>query len=404
MRLAKRDKTARRKVLRRRTMALQATVVCMAWLATSFHVLECDAQIVDPAAQQATYQSHEEALPIPAQPLGERTGRPDELRPPTMQPGQDADVPSMDPSNQAPARPPLAIPALSDGALSPVFPDLPHSTERESIPVQGALESASARLPISGSPIPPGSPQDVATSDAQPTADLLRGIGLEQFVQPERIESSLKTVALLSIVSLAPAILLMTTSFVRISIVLGLLRQAMGTQMLPSNQIVTSLAMFLSLLVMAPVWKQVYESAIVPYTSQESTMTAVEAWEIGVAPVRAFMIQQIEIAENSDEVLMFYEHLPDYQQPPETYDDVPLQVLLPAFMLSELKTAFLIGFQIYLPFLIVDLVVSSVTVSMGMMMLPPVMVSMPLKLLLFVMVDGWQLVVGMLLQSFSGYG
>ena len=153
---------------------------------------------------------------------------------------------------------------------------------------------------------------------------------------------------------------------------------------------------------MAPVWKQVYFDAIVPYTDEASQMTAAEAWEVGVLPVRQFMSQQIELADNTEDVLLFCDYLADSQPVPETYADVPLQVLLPAFMLSELKTAFLIGFQIYLPFLILDLVVSSVTVSMGMIMLPPSIVSLPLKLLLFVLVDGWQLVVGMLLQSFGG--
>src|SRR5690606_8969535 len=129
-----------------------------------------------------------------------------------------------------------------------------------------------------------------------------------------------------------------------------------------------------------------------------------EAWNAGVRPVRQFMSRQIEIAGNSDDIWLFYEYLPAETPTPQTYDDVPLTVLLPAFMLSELKTAFLIGFQIYLPFLILDLVISSVTISMGMMMLPPVMVSLPFKLILFVLVDGWRLVVGMLLESFAPYG
>jgi flagellar biosynthetic protein FliP len=155
---------------------------------------------------------------------------------------------------------------------------------------------------------------------------------------------------------------------------------------------------------MTPVWSQVYTEAILPYTQEEIGLE--QAWNRGVTPVRAFMSRQIDLAGNSDDVWLFYEYLPESHKTksPETYDDVPLQVLVPAFMLSELKTAFLIGFQVYLPFLILDIVVSTVTISVGMMMLPPAMISLPFKLLLFVLVDGWTLVVGMLLQSFAGTG
>ena len=224
---------------------------------------------------------------------------------------------------------------------------------------------------------------------------------IHQFSEPSALSGTLKTLAALTVFSLAPAVLLMTTSFVRIAVVLGLLRQAIGAQLLPSNQIITSLAMFLTLLVMAPVWIQVYEEAIVPYTDAETQMSAETAWQIGVGPVRRFMSQQIEKAQNSDDVWLFMKYLPQPVAEPQTYDDVPFQALLPAFMLSELKVAFLIGFRIFLPFLIIDLVVASVSTSMGMMMLPPTMVSLPMKLLLFVLVDGWHLVVGMLLESFA---
>jgi len=207
----------------------------------------------------------------------------------------------------------------------------------------------------------------------------------------------------LTVISLAPAILLMTTSYVRIAVVLGLLRQALGIQQLPSNQVISSIALFMTLLIMSPVWKDVYDEAIAPYTDPDVQMSADEAWEAGIGPVRRFMSRQIEVAENDDDVWLFFERMPADTPTPETYDDVPIQVLLPAFMLSELKVAFLIGFQVYLPFLILDLVVSSVTISMGMLMLPPMMISMPLKLMLFVLVDGWHLVVGMLLDSFAPY-
>jgi flagellar biosynthetic protein FliP len=226
----------------------------------------------------------------------------------------------------------------------------------------------------------------------------------EVWTSPERVQSTLQIVLLMSVVSLAPAILLMTTSFVRIVVVLGLLRQALGAQQLPPNQVITSLAMFMSLLLMTPVWNEVYHDAVQPYTDPEVAMSWDEAWQAGIQPIRRFMSRQIEIAGNSDDVWLFYQYLPDAQDSePSTYDDVPLQVLLPAFVLSELKVAFLIGFQVYLPFLILDIVVSSITVSMGMVMIPPTMISLPLKLMLFVLVDGWNLVVGMLMQSFAPY-
>ncbi len=223
--------------------------------------------------------------------------------------------------------------------------------------------------------------------------------GPEQWTSPEGISSALQTLALLTVVSLAPAVLMMTTCFVRIAIVLGLLRQALGTQQLPSNQVVTSLALFMSLLIMAPVWNQVYEDAVVPYAAHEISLH--QAWDTGIKPVRGFMSAQIERTGNSGDVWLFYKYLPADTPAPSSYNDVPLTVLMPAFMLSELKTAFLIGFQVFLPFLVIDLVVSSVTISMGMFMVPPVLVSLPMKLLLFVLVDGWHLVVGMLMDSFQ---
>jgi flagellar biosynthetic protein FliP len=192
----------------------------------------------------------------------------------------------------------------------------------------------------------------------------------------------------------------MTTCFVRIVVVLGLLRQAVGTQQLPPSQVITSLALFISLLLMAPVWKQVYDDAIAPYTAKQITLE--QAWERGVQPVRRFMSLQIERTGNSQDVHLFLKYAPGNPKP-ESYDEVPLTALVPAFMLSELKTAFLIGFQIYLPFVILDMVIAAVMVSMGMLMLPPVIISMPFKLLLFVLVDGWYLVIGMLMESFQPF-
>jgi flagellar biosynthesis protein FliP len=226
--------------------------------------------------------------------------------------------------------------------------------------------------------------------------------GPQQSPSPAGLSSALQVMLLLTVLSMAPAVLLMTTCFVRIVVVLGLLRQAIGTQQLPPSQVITSLALFLSLLIMSPVWKQVYDDAIVPYTNKQIDLN--QAWTAGAKPIRQFMSMQIEHAGNSDDVHLFLEYIHrDSSTPPASYDDVPLSALLPAFMLSELKVAFSIGFQIYLPFLIVDMVIASIMVSMGMLMLPPVLISLPFKLLLFVLLDGWNLVVGMLLESFQAF-
>ncbi len=227
--------------------------------------------------------------------------------------------------------------------------------------------------------------------------------GPEAWLSPKGLSSSLQILLLLTILSLAPAILLMTTCYVRVIVVFGLLKQALGAQQLPPSQVITSIALFITIFVMSPVWTQVYNEAIEPYTKEGSQMTAVDAWERGAAPIRDFMARQINMADNKEDVLLFYSRYSPGSPEPKNFDEVPLQVLLPAYMLSELKTAFLMGFKIYLPFLILDIVIASVTVSMGMMMLPPAMISMPFKLLLFVLVDGWRLVVEMLLDSFGTF-
>ena len=237
--------------------------------------------------------------------------------------------------------------------------------------------------------------------------------GPQQWTSPEGLSSTIQVMLLLTVISLAPALLLMTTSFIRILVVLGLLRQALGTQQLPPSQVITSIALFMTILLMTPVWSEVYDEAVKPYTEKQITLE--QAWDRGTLPIRKFMATQIRRTDNHDDVYLFLNYmpseidpttgeLPDYAYYAEEGKDqplVPLQALLPAFMLSELKTAFLIGFQIYLPFVILDTVVASVTISMGMLMLPPVLISLPFKLLLFVLVDGWRLVIGMLLESFT---
>jgi flagellar biosynthetic protein FliP len=183
-------------------------------------------------------------------------------------------------------------------------------------------------------------------------------------------------------------------------VVLAILRQAIGTQQLPPSQVVTALALFLTLLIMMPVWSEVYTEAVLPFSERRIGLET--AWARGEKPIRIFMTEQIMRCGNTDDVLIFLKYIKDFEAPEEMHwRDVPWQALLPAFMLSELKTAFLIGFQIYLPFVVLDMVIASVMVSMGMMMLPPVIISLPFKLMLFVLMDGWRLVVEMLLESFA---
>lgn len=263
-----------------------------------------------------------------------------------------------------------------------------------------AGETAPAAAPGSSSPAIVPSPADAF---ANPAALPFLTAGPDVWTSREGLTASLKIMLMLTVLSLAPAVLLMTTCFVRIIVVLGLLRQALGLQQLPPSQVITSIALFLTLLIMTPVWSDVYHDAIAPYSQSHSKMSLEEAWQAGVRPIHRFMSRQIEAAGNSDDIWLFYNYMPPGTPAPQTYDDVPLRVLLPAFMLSELKTSFLIGFQIYLPFLVLDIVIASITISMGMLMLPPVMISLPFKLMLFVLVDGWRLVIGMLMESFAPY-
>ena len=273
-----------------------------------------------------------------------------------------------------------------------------------------ALAWTAALLAVLGAMAPAAAqdqdaPRGDYSANSPLTIELPEGLeaGPKGWTSPEGLSSTIQVMLLLTVLSLAPAVLLMTTCFVRLVVVLGILRQAIGTQQLPPSQVITTLALFISLLIMAPVWKQVYDESIKPYTNHEIGLE--EAWKAGIAPVRRFMSMQIERTENSQDVWLFLRYVPPQDPPVEykTYDDVPLQALLPAFMLSELKTAFLIGFQIYLPFLIIDMVIASVMVSMGMLMLPPVLISLPFKILLFVLLDGWHLVVGMLMESFQPF-
>jgi len=199
------------------------------------------------------------------------------------------------------------------------------------------------------------------------------------------------------VASLAPAVLLMTTCFVRMSIVLTLLRQGLGTPQLPSNQILTSLALFLSALVMWPVWTAAYRDGVEPY--QQGQIELATAYEQGTLPIRRWMATQIEESGNRDTMLYFLSRHPTAPKRVATYDDVPVETLLPAFLVSELKTAFAIGFRLLLPFLVLDVLVATLVVSTGLVMLPPTLVSLPLKLMVFVAADGWSLVVRSLLDG-----
>jgi len=201
--------------------------------------------------------------------------------------------------------------------------------------------------------------------------------------------------------SVAPALLVLTTSFTRTVIVLSLLRQAIGTQSLPPSQVIVGLAMFMTFLVMAPTFERINHEAIVPLQNNEIDQLA--AWSRARQPLRDFMFDQIDYSENWADVYMVLKYRGTDTSRPETLarQDVDMLTLIPAYILSELKVAFLMGFRLYLPFLIIDMVVASVLISMGMLMLPPVLISLPFKLLMFVLVDGWQLVVGSLLNSFS---
>jgi flagellar biosynthesis protein FliP len=212
----------------------------------------------------------------------------------------------------------------------------------------------------------------------------------------ENFSAAMQIIILLTVLSLAPAILIMMTSFTRIVIVLSLLRQAMGTQQLPPNQILIGLSMFMTFIVMWPTWQRVNNEALQPYMNGK--MEQRDALSQAQVPMRDFMISQIKTAGNEEDVFLFTDRA---GHEVKDWSDVGTLQLVPAFMLSELKTAFLMGFKVYLPFLIVDMVISSILISMGMMMLPPVLISLPFKLLLFVLVDGWRLITGSLMGSFA---
>lgn len=209
---------------------------------------------------------------------------------------------------------------------------------------------------------------------------------------PSNVSTSIKLMLLLTVLSLAPSILILMTSFARIIIILSFVRTALATQQMPPNQVIVGLALFITFFIMAPTFQQVNEEALTPLFNEEITLE--QAYENASGPFKEFMSKHTR--QKDLELFLRYTEA----ERPETIEDIPLTVMVPAFALSEIKTAFQIGFMIFIPFLVIDMIVASVLMSMGMMMLPPVMISLPFKILLFVLVDGWYLVMKSILQSF----
>ena len=209
---------------------------------------------------------------------------------------------------------------------------------------------------------------------------------------PQDVSSTLQVIGILTILTIAPGILIMTTSFVRIVVVIGFLRNALATQNVPPNQVILGLAMFMTFYIMSPYWSAANENGIQPYLAGEISQE--EAIDKNIEPIREFMFKQ---TRESD--LALFVNLSEAERP-ESQEDVSTFTLIPAFMISELKTAFQIGFMIYIPFIVIDMIVATTLMSMGMMMLPPVMISMPFKILLFVMIDGWHLLIDSIIVSF----
>lgn len=209
---------------------------------------------------------------------------------------------------------------------------------------------------------------------------------------PENVSTSVKLLLLLTVLSLAPSILVLMTSFTRIVIVLSFVRTALATNQMPPNQVIIGLSLFLSFFIMAPTFQEINEEALTPLFNEEINLE--EAYDRASLPLKEFMSAHTR----QKDLALFLNYSGSVQ--PESIADIPLTTLVPAFAISEVKTAFQIGFMIFIPFLVIDMVVASVLMSMGMMMLPPVMISLPFKILLFVLVDGWYLVVESLLQSF----
>jgi flagellar biosynthetic protein FliP len=237
---------------------------------------------------------------------------------------------------------------------------------------------------------PTSAPTSATT--AGPSADPFRlNIGLEGTGQPGQVSVAVQIVLVMTLLSVAPSIILLMTTFTRIVIVLGFVRTALGTPSAPSNQIIVGLSLFLTFFLMGPVFDRVHKEALTPYF--DGKITAVQALDQATVPLKEFMLKQTRTRD-----LEYFLELGGYG--PTAVRDLPIRVVVPAFVISELQTAFQMGFLLFLPFLVIDFLVSSVLMALGMMMMPPVTIALPLKLLLFVLVDGWHLVVKSLVQSF----
>jgi flagellar biosynthesis protein FliP len=219
-------------------------------------------------------------------------------------------------------------------------------------------------------------------------------LGVKQASNPQEVVGALQVLFILTILAIAPSIIIMVTAFTRVVVVLGFLRQALGTQQMPPMQVLTALAIFLTFFIMSPTLDKMNEQALVPY--KNGTITFSQALTNAETPLRDFMFKQTR----QQDLSLFISLIKGAK--PKNKEDVPTRALIPAFMISELKTAFQIGFILFIPFLIIDMVVSSILLSMGMMMLPPVMISLPFKIMLFVLVDGWNLLVGSIIRGFVG--
>ncbi|MCK9293670.1 MAG: flagellar type III secretion system pore protein FliP [Desulfobulbaceae bacterium] len=233
----------------------------------------------------------------------------------------------------------------------------------------------------------------LAVADCQAVTLPTVQIGMADTNDPKQVSVLIEILLMFTVLSIAPAIILMTTCFTRLVVAFSFLRNALGTQQMPPAQLLIGLALFLTIFIMTPVLKEMNETAVKPYMNQQIDLQ--QAFTQGIKPLRAFMFKQTR-----EKDLGLFLGIAKMQKPANK-DEVPTTILVPAFVISELKTSFQIGFILFLPFLVIDMVVSSVLLSMGMMMLPPVMVSLPFKLLLFVLVDGWYLIVGSLVKSFG---
>lgn len=234
----------------------------------------------------------------------------------------------------------------------------------------------------------------LAQQKSNPTVALPKiGIDVGTSDDPEDIAVTLQILLLMTVLSLAPSLLIMTTSYLRIIIAFHFLRQALGTMQMPPTQLLAGIALFITFFIMAPTWDKVNNEAIQPYMNKE--ISADSAYAKAVTPIKSFMFENVR-----DEDLALFVGLAQIEQP-ETREDLPIHILIPSFVISELRAGFIIGFFLFIPFLMIDMIVGSILMSMGMMMIPPMMISLPFKILLFVLVDGWQLIVGSLVRSFG---